>query len=520
MLNKTAFQTLEEVDAYLSGNTVECLVCGKRFNLLNKHLSEKHRLSTDEYRAQFGIPFDRELTSAQLRAKVQQRLEQRSTGNRLASLSMSVQPFQTMSEVDNYLSGNKIQCLLCGKNYRALTAQHIELHGLSHDEYRVKFGIPYGRSLTSAPTRDKCRANVTPELVETLLREQAQYVASRRGLPLIATPPKPVAPAVTDLWRKQGRKGLLISQTPITTKCAICGCDYVTTLSISTRPVRCMNCAPTWTKTTRDNYWRKKLGSAYVPMHEKKMPEREPFRTREQVDEYLSGDSVQCLICGRRFNGLHMHLKFKHGITDDDYRQRYGIPLSRSLTSVTYRAKATAGQAATVACANCGDEVVTSKYHASKDLLCLKCDVSAKGKARASYWRNKIKTVPAPLTASELAALDTPFRTPEAVDAYLSGNTVACLICGEHKSSLPLHLHRAHNMAPDDYRRRFGIPLTRALLAAPLRDALASAMTGERLERFKRASEGMRQRGLHKETNPLGSKLVAPINRWRYKRVA
>jgi predicted transcriptional regulator len=366
---------------------------------------------------------------------------------------MAVQPFQTMDEVDNYLSGNKIQCLLCGKDYRSLTAQHIELHGLSHDEYRVKFGIPYGRSLTSAATRDRCRARVTPEGVEMLLRVQAQYVDSRRGLPLIATPPRPVARAVTDLWGKQGRKSLLKSQTPVTTKCSICGCDFVTTLSVSKRRVRCMNCAPTWIKTTRDNYWRKKLGPAYVPMHEKKMPEREPFQTREQVDEYLSGESLQCLICGRRFNGLHMHLKFKHGITDDEYRQRFGIPRSRSLTSVTYRAKATAGQAATVACANCGDEVATSKYHASKRLLCLKCDVSSKGKARASYWPKKMKIVPPPLSAAKLAAFETPFHTPEAVDAYLAGETVACLICGQHMSSLPLHLHRTHHIAADDYRR-------------------------------------------------------------------
>jgi predicted transcriptional regulator len=238
------------------------------------------------------------------------------------------------------------------------------------------------------------------------------------------------------------------------------------------------------------------------------------------VDEYFSGEAVQCLICGRRFNGLHMHLKFKHGITDDDYRKRYGIPLSRSLTSVTYRAKATAAHAATVACVNCGDEVATSKYHASKPLLCLKCDVSAKGKARAAYWRKKTKIVPRPLTPSELAAFDTPFRTPEAVDSYLSGETVVCLICGEHKSSLPLHLYNAHDISPDDYRRRFGIPLTRALLAAPARAKYAAAMTGERLEWFKRVSEDMKRRGLHKGTNPLGAKLVAPGNRWRYKRVA
>ena len=402
MLTNAPFRNIEEVTDYLSGDTIKCLVCGKYFNLLNKHLSDAHGLSTGEYRAQFGIPLDRELSGAQLRAKVQRKLAQYSTNDRLKALAMSAEPFQTMDEVNDYLSGTRIECLVCGKRFHCLTQQHLQLHGLSHDEYRVKFGIPYKRSLTSAVLRDKFRARVTPESIEILLDARARHFESRREGGFVMPPVRPKPPAVTDLLKKNVRVIQRISQTPVTTKCAVCGGDYVTTLAISKRPIRCMNCASTSTKTIRDNYWRKKLGAAYVPLHERQRLECEAFQTREQVDEYLSGEAIECLICGRRFNGLHMHLKFKHGITDDDYRQRYGIPLSRSLTSVTYRAKATAAHAATVACVNCGDEVATSKYHASKPLLCLKCDVSAKGKARAAYWRKKTKIVPPPLTPSSL----------------------------------------------------------------------------------------------------------------------
>jgi predicted transcriptional regulator len=73
MTTTTPFQTLEEVDRYLSGKRIECLVCGKHFDLLNRHLSDKHRLTTFDYRVQFGIPFDRELASAPLREKVQRK---------------------------------------------------------------------------------------------------------------------------------------------------------------------------------------------------------------------------------------------------------------------------------------------------------------------------------------------------------------------------------------------------------------------------------------------------------------
>lgn len=55
------------------------------------------------------------------------------------------------------------------------------------------------------------------------------------------------------------------------------------------------------------------------------------FQTREELDEYLSGDRVTCLLCGRTYALLDTHLRAQHGMTSDDYRERYGIPANRGL---------------------------------------------------------------------------------------------------------------------------------------------------------------------------------------------
>lgn len=56
--------------------------------------------------------------------------------------------FTTKEEVDNYFneSSDCIRCLICEKNFKYL-APHIRIHGISADDYKVMFGIPYGYGL-------------------------------------------------------------------------------------------------------------------------------------------------------------------------------------------------------------------------------------------------------------------------------------------------------------------------------------------------------------------------------------
>lgn len=55
------------------------------------------------------------------------------------------------------------------------------------------------------------------------------------------------------------------------------------------------------------------------------------------------------------------------------------------------------------------------------------------------------------------------FKTIEDVRHYLSGDRIQCLLCGQWRCSLGVHLTRIHSMEPDAYREQYNIPWTYAL---------------------------------------------------------
>ena len=61
--------------------------------------------------------------------------------------------FKTRAEVDHYLSGDKIECLLCNKMFKAVGGKHLAyMHGVSVEDYKKKFGLPMGRGLCAEET--------------------------------------------------------------------------------------------------------------------------------------------------------------------------------------------------------------------------------------------------------------------------------------------------------------------------------------------------------------------------------
>jgi DNA invertase Pin-like site-specific DNA recombinase len=66
---------------------------------------------------------------------------------------------------------------------------------------------------------------------------------------------------------------------------------------------------------------------------------RKWFRTRSQVTRYLGGAAITCLLCGQKFQRLGSHLAYKHGLRAEEYKDRYGLPRARGLTSKKSRGK-------------------------------------------------------------------------------------------------------------------------------------------------------------------------------------
>lgn len=62
-----------------------------------------------------------------------------------------------------------------------------------------------------------------------------------------------------------------------------------------------------------------------------------PFESIKEVREYLSGDKIVCLLCGRSFRTLGLHLRKIHDMTPDEYRERYNIPWTYGLACAENR---------------------------------------------------------------------------------------------------------------------------------------------------------------------------------------
>lgn len=99
--------------------------------------------------------------------------------------------FETNEQIDKYLSGDKIVCLLCGKCYLMLGSHTHRIHGIWGDDYKEKFGIPQNRGLANKNIREEHRIK-SKELIkqrplwsnklETIIRNRENGYKFRRPL--------------------------------------------------------------------------------------------------------------------------------------------------------------------------------------------------------------------------------------------------------------------------------------------------------------------------------------------------
>jgi hypothetical protein len=58
--------------------------------------------------------------------------------------------FRTRRQVERYFGGKTIKCLLCGRRFGRLSFHLAAKHGVTTDDYKSRFGLPWHRGLTSA----------------------------------------------------------------------------------------------------------------------------------------------------------------------------------------------------------------------------------------------------------------------------------------------------------------------------------------------------------------------------------
>ncbi len=72
--------------------------------------------------------------------------------------------FRTKEEVEAYFATDKIECLLCGKWFKVIGGAHlIRAHGITGDEYKEMFGLPWSRGLVGKLSREKSSVRMKGE---------------------------------------------------------------------------------------------------------------------------------------------------------------------------------------------------------------------------------------------------------------------------------------------------------------------------------------------------------------------
>ena len=102
-------------------------------------------------------------------------------------------PIQTRRDADRYYGGKTIQCLLCGKRFGRLASHLAAKHHITSDAYRIRFGLPWTRGLTSATSHvnsgwtKKRRAEASKAAKRRRLFDLAHRGRKRREPPAFIT---------------------------------------------------------------------------------------------------------------------------------------------------------------------------------------------------------------------------------------------------------------------------------------------------------------------------------------------
>lgn len=86
-------------------------------------------------------------------------------------------------------------------------------------------------------------------------------------------------------------------------------------------------------------YWKPSEEKGRRRKVELGFPVEEPFESREEAIEYISGDKIVCLRCGRELKALVSHLLAIHEMTAHEYRKLYQIPSRFGLSCAPTRTK-------------------------------------------------------------------------------------------------------------------------------------------------------------------------------------
>ena len=114
--------------------------------------------------------------------------------------------FQTMEEVNEYFDQEKLTCLLCGREYISLHAHTNNAHGVSAEQYKARYGIPWKRGLVAKSLKAKQAAIMNEQRAKGILPQQPSKEHIRQLSIAKKDHARPVQPAVRESMRQHALK--------------------------------------------------------------------------------------------------------------------------------------------------------------------------------------------------------------------------------------------------------------------------------------------------------------------------
>lgn len=116
--------------------------------------------------------------------------------------------FETKEEIDSYFAGDRIQCLLCGKFYKMLATHIVRIHGVSVDNYKKQFGLPWCKGLSCEDSSKKMSINSKRRVAIGDIKVGVGHLSQEQKDRLWYSKKRPRCPADKKEHIKRGRKAL------------------------------------------------------------------------------------------------------------------------------------------------------------------------------------------------------------------------------------------------------------------------------------------------------------------------
>lgn len=123
---------------------------------------------------------------------------------------------RTPEEIRAYFSGDAIECLVCGQSFSRLSRHLRAAHRIGAEEYRRRFGLPWGRGLVSESHRRKLAEKLAAQAPRPVPegrywgrkrpRQPFEQVLTLRALDQ-ATPKRPNSRAAHEAFLQRLREG-------------------------------------------------------------------------------------------------------------------------------------------------------------------------------------------------------------------------------------------------------------------------------------------------------------------------